>query len=238
MKLSSASLVVTALAAIAGSAIAAPSPLHARTLEAINSFGERDVDVNDRLALLERELSDSDFVNLFARGRKKNTAHSKNAARKARLQRATAAVNRDAAAPRRRGVPLHEGVATASEAARSAVKTWEEAATKAGRAYITSGDPAFKKSFRTWLRQSLVCADDEKTHQKTVESINRNASKAEKERIRNTWPQVWEKAQESEKNAKEEMKILDARLKATGHWHSEVHFELSKGRPVTGPSMR
>jgi len=234
MKLSSVSLVVTALAAIAGSAIAAPSPLHARTLEAINSFGERDVDVNDRLALLERELSDSDFVNLFARGRQKN-ADSKNAARNARLQRATAAAN--AAVPARHGVPLHEGVAIASDAARKAVIACEEAATKAGRAYITSGDPAFKESFRTWLRQSLVCADDEKTHHKNVESLNNpGTSTAERERIRYTWPRVWDKAQEYEKYAKEKIKTLDAHLKAAGH--SEVHFELSKGRPVTGPSMR
>jgi len=59
MKLSSVSLVVTTLAAMAGSAIAAPGPLHARALDTINSFGGRDVDVNGResvLALLEREV--------------------------------------------------------------------------------------------------------------------------------------------------------------------------------------
>jgi len=43
MKLSSISLVAAALAAIAGSVIAASGPLHARASEAINSFGGRDV---------------------------------------------------------------------------------------------------------------------------------------------------------------------------------------------------
>jgi len=59
MKLFSVSLVITTLAAIAGSAIAAPGPLHARALDTVNSLGGRDVDVNGResdLALLEREV--------------------------------------------------------------------------------------------------------------------------------------------------------------------------------------
>jgi len=59
MKLFSVSLVVTTLAAIAGSAIAAPGPLHARALDTVNSLGGRDVDINGResdLALLEREV--------------------------------------------------------------------------------------------------------------------------------------------------------------------------------------
>jgi len=221
MKLSSVSLVVTALAAIAGSAIAAPSPLHARNLEAINSFGERDVNVNgrkSRLALLEREL-DSEFVDkLFARGRQKSTA--KIAARQAQFHRAAAA-----AGPGLRGVPLHKGVATASDAARKAVMACEEAATKAGWAYITSGNPAFMESFGNWHRQALTRASEERVYQKTVKPLeNPDTPKAERERIRSTWPQVWDKAQKFEKNAKEEIKILDAHLKATGH--SEVHFEL------------
>jgi len=71
MKLSSISLVVTAIAAIAGSAIAAPGPAYARALDAINSFDERDVDVNRResgLALLEREIDNEVVDNLFTRG--------------------------------------------------------------------------------------------------------------------------------------------------------------------------
>jgi len=59
MKLLSVSLVVTTLAAIAGSAIAAPGPLHVRALDTINSLGRREVDVNgceSDLALLEREV--------------------------------------------------------------------------------------------------------------------------------------------------------------------------------------
>jgi len=58
MRLSSVSLIGAALAAIAGSVIAAPLPLHARALEDINSLSERDVDVyncGSRLALLERK---------------------------------------------------------------------------------------------------------------------------------------------------------------------------------------
>ena len=62
MRLSSISLIATALAAIAGSVIAAPRPLHVRALEDINSLSERNVDVysrESRLALLERRDSSS-----------------------------------------------------------------------------------------------------------------------------------------------------------------------------------
>jgi len=60
MRLSSVSLIATALAAIAGSVIAAPRPLHVRALEDINPLSERNVDVysrESRLALLERRDS-------------------------------------------------------------------------------------------------------------------------------------------------------------------------------------
>jgi len=60
MRLSSISLIATALAAIAGSVIAAPRPLHVRALEDINPLSERNVDVysrESRLALLERRDS-------------------------------------------------------------------------------------------------------------------------------------------------------------------------------------
>jgi len=69
MKLSSVSLIATALAAITASAIAAPGSLRARALENVNSFSERDgvYSRESGLALLEREV-DGEFVDdLFMR---------------------------------------------------------------------------------------------------------------------------------------------------------------------------
>jgi len=70
MRLSSVSLIAAALAATAGSVMAAPRPLHARALEDVNSLSERDVDVHSResgLALLEREVDDEFGNDLFIR---------------------------------------------------------------------------------------------------------------------------------------------------------------------------
>jgi len=83
MKLSSISLVATAIAAIAGSGIAAPGPLHARALDVTNSFDDRDVEVNSResgLALLEREIDNEVVDGLFTRGRTPLYVKSANAA--------------------------------------------------------------------------------------------------------------------------------------------------------------
>jgi len=138
---------------------------------------------------------------LFARARQK-----RNATRAARLKRATEAAG---GGPR---VPLHKGVATASDAARKAVMACEEAAKKAGWAYITSGEPAHMESFGHWRRQALICAEDEKKHQETVQPLeDRHLPSAEKERIRDKWPQVWDKADKVGKSAKKEIEKLDAR---------------------------
>jgi len=54
MKFLFSSLIVAAVAAIAGSLIAAPSPLHARAMEQVNSFdSEHDVDIYIRQPLLK-----------------------------------------------------------------------------------------------------------------------------------------------------------------------------------------
>jgi len=60
MKLSSITLTTAALAAIAGSAIAAPCPLRARGLEEVNSF-ERDLVIYRRkpgIAVLKRDVDE------------------------------------------------------------------------------------------------------------------------------------------------------------------------------------
>jgi len=65
MKLSSTILIAAALAAIAGSAIAAPCPLHARALEQFNLF-ERDLDIKSGVAeLVERDVH-AEPTDLFA----------------------------------------------------------------------------------------------------------------------------------------------------------------------------
>ena len=83
MRLSSVTLIAAALSSIADSVIAAPRPFHARALEDVNSFSERDVqvDVHSRksgLALLEREVDDEFGDDLFIR-----TTHSEAAAARA-----------------------------------------------------------------------------------------------------------------------------------------------------------
>jgi len=70
MKLSSVSLIIAALAAIAGSTVAAPGPLHARALEDVNSFSERDVDVYSR----ESGLAQREVDHLFTRQSTEGTA--------------------------------------------------------------------------------------------------------------------------------------------------------------------
>ena len=111
MKLSSISLVVAALAAIAGIAIAAPGPLHARALETIDSFGERDVDVNShelRLTLLvEREVDSDDLFARATRGRGGFT----------------------------HGIRADVGAATAAQAHRYAAEAWNEVVNKARTAH-------------------------------------------------------------------------------------------------------
>ena len=72
MKLSSISLIVSALAAFSGSAVAAPAPLYARALEQVNSF-ERDLDVYPReswVAVLERDIDVEPVDDLFARAQR------------------------------------------------------------------------------------------------------------------------------------------------------------------------
>ena len=71
MKFSSISLTAAALAAILGSALAAPGPLYMRALEQINSFG-RDLDVflcESEVAVLERDIDGEpvDGSDLFIR---------------------------------------------------------------------------------------------------------------------------------------------------------------------------
>jgi len=65
MKLSSTFLIAAAIAAIAGSAIAAPGPLHARALEQFNLF-ERDLDVESGVAELVERNEHAEPTNLHA----------------------------------------------------------------------------------------------------------------------------------------------------------------------------
>ena len=69
MKLSSISCIAAALAAIAGSTIAAPAPLCARAFERVNSF-EHGLDVypcESWVAVIERDLDGEPVDNLFTR---------------------------------------------------------------------------------------------------------------------------------------------------------------------------
>ena len=69
MKFASISLIAAALAAIAGSAIAAPDPLYARALEKVNWF-ERDLDFYPRgsgVAVLERNVDGEPVDAVFTR---------------------------------------------------------------------------------------------------------------------------------------------------------------------------
>jgi len=124
MRLSSVSVIAVALAAIAGSALAAPGPgpLHARALEDVNSRIERDVDVYIRESglLLEREL-DGEFVDDLV----------------TRTQGGY-----------RNGVPLHEGFRKACQANYEAARTHGTATDKAMEAYIETGNNFFKSAYR------------------------------------------------------------------------------------------
>jgi len=116
MKPSSVSLIATALAAIAGSSIAAPGPLHARALEDVNSFSERDVDVYSResgLALLEHKVDGGSVDNLFIR------ASIADGCRQAAAAHDTAEAHKREAARKARGVAekAEEAASTAREAA-------------------------------------------------------------------------------------------------------------------------
>jgi len=86
MRLSSISLIAATLAAIAGSVIAAPRPLHARALEGINSLSECDVDVyscESGLVLLERK--EDNKAQEAANAAREAANAAREAARKAQL---------------------------------------------------------------------------------------------------------------------------------------------------------
>jgi len=94
MKFSFVSLIAAALAGTAGSAIAAPCPLHARALEAV--INERDLNVYSGLALLEREIGDEFVDGLFTRTSAQEGAHlSAEANYQAALAHETAEKNND-----------------------------------------------------------------------------------------------------------------------------------------------
>jgi len=124
MKLSSVSLIIAALAAIAGSTVAAPGPLHARALEDVNSFSERDVDVYSRESGLEVD-------HLFTR-------QSPETADKAAEEAVRAA-------------KAHEQAVKAAKAHELAAPACAEAAEKAGQVYLETGNLHFRNEHSNML---------------------------------------------------------------------------------------
>jgi len=188
MRLPSVSLIAAAFAAIAGSALAAPGPLHARALEDVNSFIERDVDIYIRESglLLEREL-DGEFVDDLVIRQPAGTSHA---------------------------IPLHEGYRKACQANYRAARTHGRATDRAMVAYIKTGNPFFGSAYRDSREKKFSHIEEAEENRKTQVAF-RDGHATEEQRVNpyNRWKGAVEKAGRSWAGAEKVIRLANEAIR-------------------------